>query len=131
MKKYKSYKKVIGNLFLMICCSSMFIACKPTEPKVENELTPTITVTVSDKQEEDTIKAEFNVENSNIPTIYVTSESGYYDLVKSEYATANMQIVTTDKYKDTTYDGEIEIRLRGNSTANKKKRPFRIKLETN
>lgn len=129
MKKHKFYKKMIGNLFFMICCSSMLIACKPTEPKVENKPTPTTTVTVSDKEEEDTVTVEFNVENSSIPTIYITSESGYYDLVKSEYATAKMQIVTTDKYKDTTYDGEIEIRLRGNSTANKKKRPFRIKLE--
>lgn len=67
--------------------------------------------------------------NSNIPTVYITSDSGYYDLSKSGYSEATMQVVTTSDYPDTEYNGDIKIKLRGNSTAYQSKRPFRLKLD--
>lgn len=66
--------------------------------------------------------------HSNLPTVYITSDSAYYDISKSGYSDATMQIITTSDYPDTAYDGAIEIKLRGNSTAYQAKRPFRIKL---
>ncbi len=68
--------------------------------------------------------------NSNIPTIYVTSNTEFYEVSKGSYSSANMQIVTTSDYADTSYNGAIEIKLRGNSTAYQAKRPFKIKLGT-
>lgn len=67
--------------------------------------------------------------NSNIPTVYVTSDTGYYDISKGGYSTATMQVVTTSEYPDTLYNGSIQIKLRGNSTAYQAKRPFRLKLD--
>ncbi|MGN1345347.1 MAG: CotH kinase family protein [Eubacteriales bacterium] len=66
--------------------------------------------------------------NSSLPTIYITSDCAYYDVSKGNYSAANMQIITTPDYADTVYNGEIEIKLRGNSTAYQAKRPFKIKL---
>lgn len=66
--------------------------------------------------------------NSNIPTIYINSDSQYYDISKGGCSDATMQIMTTSEYADTKYNGEIEIKLRGNSTAYQAKRPFRVKL---
>lgn len=66
--------------------------------------------------------------NSSIPTVYITSDKAYYDISKSGYSDATMQIITTSDYPNTSYNGAIEIKLRGNSTAYQSKRPFRIKL---
>ncbi len=65
---------------------------------------------------------------SNLPTVYITSDAGYYDLSKNGYASAQMFVAATEEYPDTVYNGDILIKLRGNSTAYQAKRPFRLKL---
>ena len=42
---------------------------------------------------------------------------------------SNLQIITTSEYPDMKYNGGMQIKLRGNSTAYQAKRPFRIKLD--
>ena len=66
---------------------------------------------------------------SALPTVYVTSDSGYYDISKSGYSSAVLKVNPTDAFPDTSYDGKIGIKLRGNSTAYAWKRPFKIKLD--
>ena len=66
---------------------------------------------------------------SSLPTVYITSDSGYYDVGKSGYSEATMKISATEKFPLTSYDGGIGIKLRGNSTAYASKRPFKIKLD--
>lgn len=66
---------------------------------------------------------------SKLPTVYITSESGYYDVSKSGYSTASMKIEGAGAFPGTAYDGGIGIKLRGNSTAYASKRPFKIKLD--
>ena len=79
-----------------------------------------------------TLKAEGYEEayylTSSLPTVYVTSDSGYYDISRN-YARASMTVQTTEKFPTTAYDGDISIKLRGNSTAGARKRPFKIKLD--
>ncbi len=65
---------------------------------------------------------------SDLPTVYIDSEVGYYELDKSDRA-AYMSVSTTPEYADTVYSNDILIRIRGNSTSRQSKRPFRIKLE--
>ena len=67
--------------------------------------------------------------HSNIPTFYIESERAYYDVSKGGYNSAKLQIITTSEYPDTKYNGDMQIKLRGNSTAYQAKRPFRIKLD--
>jgi len=66
--------------------------------------------------------------HSNLPTIYINSESAYYDISKGGYSDATMNVVTTSDYPNTVYTGDIQIKLRGNSTAYQSKRPFHLKL---
>lgn len=66
--------------------------------------------------------------NSSIPTICINSDVGYYELNKGSYSTATMTVYTSEKYPSTRYDNDIQIKLRGNSTAYASKRPFRLKL---
>lgn len=66
--------------------------------------------------------------HSNIPTVYIDSDSEYYDISKSDYSAATMHVVTTSDYPDTVYNGDIQIKLRGNTTAYQSKRPFSLKL---
>ncbi len=66
--------------------------------------------------------------NSNLPTIYISSDRDYYSVEKDVYSPAQMSISTTEFYSDTKYNGDIQIKLRGNSTAYQSKRPFHIKL---
>lgn len=67
---------------------------------------------------------------SNLPTVYINSSSGYYDVSNGGYSAANMRIATNAKFPDTAYDGGISIKVRGNSTAWAPKRPFKIKLDS-
>ncbi len=67
--------------------------------------------------------------HSNIPTFYIESERAYYDVSKGGYNSAKLQIITTPEFPDTRYNGDMQIKLRGNSTAYQAKRPFRIKLD--
>ncbi len=66
---------------------------------------------------------------STLPTLYVTCDDAYYNVSKGGYSAASMTLTTTDKFPDTAYDGKIQIKLRGNSTAWGPKRPFKIKLD--
>ncbi|MBP3293973.1 MAG: CotH kinase family protein [Clostridia bacterium] len=68
--------------------------------------------------------------HSSIPTFYIESKAAYYDISKGGYSSAKLEIMTTPEFADTKYDGDMLIKLRGNSTAYQAKRPFRIKLDS-
>ncbi|HHU73796.1 MAG TPA: hypothetical protein GXZ28_04125 [Clostridiales bacterium] len=68
---------------------------------------------------------------SSLPVIYINSnKGGYYD-VDEEYRAATMVMQGNESYrnKEQLVSCNIEIRLRGNSTKWRDKRPFNIKLE--
>jgi len=69
---------------------------------------------------------------SKTPVIYINSETEYYDVTK-EYTnedTTTINLVGNDTYSDEDYwyNGTGEVKLRGNSTAFRPKRPFKLKL---
>ncbi|MBE5921887.1 MAG: hypothetical protein E7269_03935 [Lachnospiraceae bacterium] len=69
---------------------------------------------------------------SELPVMYINSETAYYDITK-EYTdedTTTINLVGNDTYSDDSYwySGTGEVKLRGNSTAYRPKRPFKIKL---
>lgn len=95
-------KKIIICVLLLICCS-----CQRDDDVLHN-----------DKFEID--------ENSNLPIIYI--ESGE---INSTLSSASMKIVDTSNNipEGQLYNGYIEIRLRGNTTALRDKHPYKIKLK--
>ena len=69
---------------------------------------------------------------SKTPVIYINSETEYYDVTK-EYTdedTTTINLVGNDTYSDESYwyNGTGEVKIRGNSTAYRPKRPFKLKL---
>lgn len=72
---------------------------------------------------------------SRLPVIYIDSETAYYSVEKDNYTkskTTNIRLVGNEKYSDSTYwyDGAGQVKLRGNSTAKRPKRPFKMKLDS-
>jgi len=69
---------------------------------------------------------------SKTPVMYINSETEYYKITE-EYTdedTTTINLVGNDTYKDEKYwyDGTGEVKLRGNSTSKRPKRPFKLKL---
>ncbi len=91
---------------------------------VETDMEKLITVTV-----EGLNGAEAAIYFSTLPVVYINNETGYYS-VNNDYTEAVMSMQGSQKFNDSDefYTGKIEIRLRGNSTRWREKRPFHIKL---
>ncbi len=68
--------------------------------------------------------------HSSVPTLVITSPSSYNGVKSDTYSAGSMTICTTENYPKTEYSGSIQIKVRGNTTAGKPKRPFRLKLDT-
>lgn len=68
---------------------------------------------------------------SNLPVVYINTENGTGIYSKEDYVNATMTIQGNDTFSDSAllYDGEIEIRGRGNSTWGMPKKPYKIKLD--
>lgn len=67
---------------------------------------------------------------SNIPVMYINSDTAYYSIIKAEYSDIDIQMQGSELYSYGLYTGDAEIKIRGNSTAGRPKRPFKIKLGT-
>lgn len=91
----------------------------------DNDLEKLITVTVEGNDE---TKAE--IYYSRLPVLYIENEAGYYG-VGDEYSEAAMRMQGNASFddRDELYSGNIRIKLRGNSTKLREKRPFTIKLD--
>ena len=74
---------------------------------------------------------KYPTEDNKLPVVYINTENGVKITSKEDYVNATMTIQGNDTYSDSSilYDGEIEIRGRGNSTWNMPKKPYKIKLD--
>ncbi len=94
------------------------------------------TLEITDEYLETIIYGEVNgvkltIYCSKTPVMYINSDTEYYDVTK-EYSDATINLVGNDTYSDTSqwYNGAATIKLRGNSTASRPKRPFKLKLDS-
>lgn len=71
--------------------------------------------------------ADPNPQLTNLPTLYINTENKQPILDKENYVKAS--IVWVDGTGTTTYDNNLGIRGRGNSTWNLAKKPYRIKFD--
>ncbi len=103
---------------------------------VYTETNNTGTFATSDEYDECMITCEVDGETlytycSALPVMYIDSETEYGSVLKEEYSDVNMKLVGSELFddEDLWYDGEAEIKLRGNSTAYRPKSPYRVKLK--
>jgi len=84
-----------------------------------------------DGTDDDDEKLTYPTEDNKIPVVYINTENGVKITSKEDYVNATMKIQGNDTYSDSSilYDGEIEIRGRGNSTWGMPKKPYKIKLD--
>lgn len=67
---------------------------------------------------------------STLPILYINVEGKSSARSKIEYKKAYMKIVLNEEFADATpYDGEIQIKARGNATYQLPKKPYKIKLD--
>ncbi len=94
-----------------------------TYTPTSDDLEKFITVSASDK----TNSASASIYCSRLPVIYINTENYIADV----YVDASMNIQGNSEYPDNTdlYSGNISIKLRGNSTRNREKAPYKIKLD--
>lgn len=75
---------------------------------------------------------ELSMYCSSLPVMYIDSEDEYYEVQKEDYSDATIRLIGNALYDEENmlYEGAAEIKLRGNSTAYRPKRPFRVKLDS-
>lgn len=67
---------------------------------------------------------------STLPILYINVEGKSSARSKLEYKKAYMKIVPNEKYADSVvYEGDVEIKARGNATYHLPKKPYKIKLD--
>lgn len=93
-----------------------------TEADLEKFIQVTVEVT---GQREGTYTAKMYC--SELPVMYITTEAQIQN--KEDYVDGTMSVQRNDAYQDATvYDGDIEIRYRGNTTMGYPKKPYKVKL---
>ena len=94
----------------------------------ENDLMKWISVTVTSGSDTATAEMFF----SRLPVVYINTENGAEIVSKEDYINAELIIQGNETYNSGTtklYNGDTEIRGRGNSTWGQPKKPYRLKLD--
>ncbi len=87
----------------------------------ENDLESMITVSANGFD-------DISIYCSELPVLYFTSKTKYRAITKNDYADAYMTMQGNSEIQSGLFEGTVEIKVRGNSTAGLDKRPFKIKL---
>lgn len=101
-----------------------FVTTDNTYTPLETDMEKLITVTVKGLEE-----AQAFIYYSSLPVVYINNTDGYYN-VGDVYSSAVMSMQGNEEFynEDQLYNGDITIKLRGNSTRWRDKKPFNIKL---
>ena len=69
---------------------------------------------------------------SKLPVMYIETENREDIVIRTKTLRANMRLQGNSEFNDSSvlYDGELEIKGRGNSTWQADKKPYKIKLDT-
>ena len=113
----------------------------PTEDDLENEITVKVTARIEqdgqtaqstqDGQTAQSTQAEASLYFSTLPVLYLTTPNE--GKVGEDYGDGTLTVQSSSSYEtdeDTGYEGDIQIKLRGNSTRYRDKQPYNIKLDS-
>ncbi len=125
MQKAKLY---IGWLIAAIVCIVIGIALLlvPEEMQPEVAIPQALQVTIEPEVTEEVEKYAIN--ESSLPIIYVELDNDR-SFISNIYTPANVTIINNFADGVVEYDGNAELKIRGNSTANRPKKPYKLKLE--
>lgn len=65
---------------------------------------------------------------SVLPVLYVTCDTAYEEMTKEDTVSASMILGGSSYTTDESYDGDVTLHVRGNSTGSLRKKPFKLKL---
>ncbi len=92
-----------------------------TYTPTENDIESMITVSVKGHD-------DLSVYCSELPVLYFTSDVSYKKIEKSDYTDVYLSMQGNSHIQSGLFEGNAELKIRGNSTANLEKRPFKLKL---
>lgn len=114
----KSYEWYVGGKQV----STSSAAYTPTANDIENTITLKITL-------KDGSYTDCSSYYSMFPVLYIDSDTSYGS-VGEQYVGVNFNLTGSGYTAEQLYNGNAEIKIRGNSTAGLAKRPFKVKLES-
>ena len=125
LKKAKLY---VGWLIASIICLIIAIVLLliPDELQPEVTVPQALQVTIDPEVTEEVEKYAIN--ESLLPIIYVELDNDK-TMISTAYTPANVTIINNFADGVVEYDGNAELKIRGNSTANRPKKPYKLKLE--
>lgn len=101
--------------------------------RIEKTDVPYFTPTAKDIESLITVQSEgyedLSIYFSKLPVIYITSDKKYSAVPQGKYIDVTMKLCASEEYADYLYDGDVKIKVRGNSTARLDKKPFKLKLD--
>ncbi len=65
---------------------------------------------------------------SVLPVLYVTCDTAYEEMTKEDTVSASMILGGSSYTTDESYNGDVTLHVRGNSTGSLRKKPFKLKL---
>ena len=98
----------------------------PSYTPDENDLEKMLTVTIQAEGYEDQTLSVFC---SRLPVLYVDVEDGAEVATKKDYQNAYYVLQGAGEYQQYRYEGETQIKGRGNTSWNMDKKPYKLKLE--
>lgn len=122
-KNIKNIWIILGHMTLLFSIICLLCACSSANEQNESQ-TDTVWNGVTAQT------SETPAASGTLPQLHLTSNTKYSDVTRDSYTDAAVTIQGTD-YKGAVcdYSGDIQIKLRGNSTANRPKIPFKIKFD--
>ncbi len=99
--------------------------------RTEKTTEPSLTLTENDYESVISVSAggdEISMYFSYLPVMYITSKTRYRS-AGYQYYDADMRLEAGGAMANHLYNGGVSLRLRGNSTAQLQKKPFKLKLD--
>ncbi len=94
-----------------------------TYTPTENDLESMITVSVKGQE-------ELSIYCSELPVLYFESDVGYKKINQSGYTDTYLKMQGNSQIQSGLFEGNAQLKIRGNSTATLEKRPFKLKLSS-
>ncbi len=102
--------------------------------RVERTSVPEFTPSAGDVESLITVQCDgyddISIYYSYLPVMYITSDKKYSTVPMGNYTDVEMKLCGSAEFEGFLYNGDAEIRVRGNSTSRLAKKPFKLKLET-
>lgn len=111
---------LIGAAFFLAASIILFILSfqKGADEIPKRTISPEVTAEIT----------KYGVDTSTLPVVYVNTDSGHD--ISYAYTPSSVTIINSFSKAEVEYEGSAQLKLRGNSTIDRPKKPYKLKLET-